>query len=510
MPKPTPDAPGPKTTMPGAGYALALLLAINLFNYIDRYILAAILPLLAIDAAMLDPSDPYLQTKLGLLGTAFMASYLGLAPLFGWLGGRMSRWVLVGGGVVLWSLASGASGLAGGYLALFLTRCLVGVGEAAYGPIAPSMISDLYPVARRGRVLALFYMAIPVGSALGYVIGGAVATAAGSWRDSFLVTFAGGVLGLLCFLKRDIRPVPASPSERPSYLATLRGLLRVRSFVLCCIGMTCTTFILGGVALWVPAYIFQREARFRLNEEAVKKLEDARDSAGRPLLPAEVIGQLRAATGDRLMTYPEFRALLSDRVSEAARRQFAQRIYDAATAKESITNREVTTIFGGITVVSGFLATMLGGWIGDKLRNRGVRGAYFHAAGWTTLLAWPCFVGMLYAPFPWAWGLIFLTVFWLFFNTGPANTILANVTTSEVRATAFAVNILVIHLLGDAISPPVIGFIADLSNLNVAFLVCSVFILLGGGVWVLGAKYLDEDTRRADAAGIKSSSDTAE
>ncbi|MDB5313443.1 MAG: exuT [Gemmataceae bacterium] len=503
MPTVTPVTSGQKSVAPGAGCALALLLAINLFNYIDRYVLAAILPLLAIDAAMVDPTDPDLQGKLGLLSTAFMVSYFALSPLFAWLAGRMSRWVLVGGGVILWSLASGSSGLATGYTMLFLTRCLVGVGEAAYGPVAPSMISDLYPVERRGRVLSLFYMAIPVGSALGYVIGGQMAAATGTWRDAFIVTFAGGVFGLLCFLMRDPARAAAAPGpeggHRPGYLKVLGGLARVRSFVICSAGMTCTTFILGGVAVWVPAYIFQREARFVLDDQALARLTEMKDTAGRPLVPAEVLEKLRTVSGPGVMTFAEFRDLLI-RTLPAPEEQklYWSRVYDAATAPGSITNGKSTFLFGVITVVSGFLATMLGGWLGDRLRGR-VKGAYFHVIGWSTLLAWPCFLGILYLPFPWAWVMIFLTVFWLFFNTGPANTILANVTSSGVRATAFAINILVIHLFGDAISPAIIGFIADRSSLHTAFLLCSVFILLGGGLWVTGARYLDDDTRRAES-----------
>ena len=120
---------------------------------------------------------------------AFMVLYMVGAPVFGRLAESHSRWALVGIGVILWSLASGASGLAATFLGLLLTRCLVGVGEAAYGPVAPTILSDLYPVEQRGRILAWFYMAIPVGSALGYVLGGAVA-------DSSIGELGGRLLGI--------------------------------------------------------------------------------------------------------------------------------------------------------------------------------------------------------------------------------------------------------------------------------------------------------------------------
>ena len=125
-------------------------------------------------------------------------------------------------------------------------------------------------------------------------------------------------------------------------------------------------------------------------------------------------------------------------------------------------------------------------------------GLSFSFGGWGTVIAFPFFVGMLYAPFPLAWVFMFIAVFWLFFNTGPANTILANVTRSDIRARAFAINILMIHALGDAISPPIIGTIRDSASLHTAFLTVSFLIPVSGLLWVLGAKHLDADTANAD------------
>ena len=192
---------GSQTPLPGARSALTLLLAINLFNYIDRQVLAGVLP--RIEEAFLK-GDVDAKTKLGWLTTAFLVSYMVLSPLFGWLGDRMSRWLLIGVGVIAWSLASGASGLAESYMMLLLTRCFVGVGEAAYGPTAPGVISDLYPVSVRGSKLAWFYAAIPVGSALGYVLGGQMADSSLGWRWAFYVVVPPGLLlGLLCYLMRE-------------------------------------------------------------------------------------------------------------------------------------------------------------------------------------------------------------------------------------------------------------------------------------------------------------------
>src|ERR1043166_6087929 len=125
----------------GARLALVMLLAINLFNYLDRQVLAAVEKPIRGD---LLPDDPYANTKSGSLPLAFLVAYMLIAPVFRYLGDRASRWFLMGVGVVVWTLASGASGLAGTFVLLFLTRCVVGVGEAAYGPIATAVISDLY------------------------------------------------------------------------------------------------------------------------------------------------------------------------------------------------------------------------------------------------------------------------------------------------------------------------------------------------------------------------------
>jgi MFS transporter, Spinster family, sphingosine-1-phosphate transporter len=491
-----PTGTGPLAAAPGANRALALLFIINLFNYIDRQVLSAVLPKMQLDSSLFDPTDPLLQTKLGLLTSAFLVSYTLLSPVFGWFGNSGRRWRVIGVGVIIWSLASGGSGLATGFFMLLLTRCLVGVGEAAYGPVAPSMISDMYPVEKRGKVMAIFYLAIPVGSALGFVLGGQIAGFFG-WRMAFLATLGGLVLGVLCFLMPEIGG--SNSNTKSNYLGVLKELRVNRSFILCCLGMTCTTFVLGGVAAWAPMYVFQRETQFEVTAETTKHLAEAKTSDGRPVVPDEVLAKLQPVMGKPKEGYAAFRTTLRDTLGEAMLKQYGDRVFAAAESKDSMSLETIDLVFGVIVVVSGLFATLAGGWCGDWLRSKGVRGAYFHVAGWTTVLAWPFFVAMLLVPFPYAWLLLFVAVFFLFFNTGPANTILANVTRSEIRATAFAINILVIHLLGDVISPPIIGYVSDVASMQLAFLGVSGFILVGGVLWILGASSLDADTAKAEA-----------
>ena len=415
--------PDGKKLMSGARSALFLLLAINLFNYIDRQILAALEP--DIRASFFAPGDVNAMTKTGLLGDAFFVTYMISAPILGLLADRFSRWIIVGSAVILWSLASGASGLAATFAILFATRIFVGIGEGGYGPAAPTILSDLFPIETRGRIMAVFYTAIPVGSALGYVIGGLIGAHLG-WRWAFyLVAPPGLLLGLLCFWQRDPRVAAdhlARKSPRRSISDYLR-LFRTRSYLINCVAITLMTFVTGGLGFWVPAYL-----RYRNQSPAVGM-----------------------------------------------------------------------TIFGLITVVAGLVSTLLGGVIADRLRSR-FPGSYFLVSGIGMLIACPIFIVALYIPFPAAWVAMFLAIFFLFLNTGPSNTALANVSLPAVRATAFAANIFIIHAFGDVQAFWLLGYIGGHTNMHVAFLFVSGIILVSGLVWLIGVKYLPADTAAVENA----------
>src|SRR6266849_6741263 len=145
-----------------------------------------------IRASFFAAGDVNAMTKTGLLGDAFFVTYMISAPILGLLADRFSRWIIVGSAVILWSLASGGSGLAATFAILFATRVCVGVGEGGYGPAAPTILSDHYPIETRGRVMALFCAAIPVGSAIGFVVGGLIGAHLG-WRWAFYLIAPPGV-----------------------------------------------------------------------------------------------------------------------------------------------------------------------------------------------------------------------------------------------------------------------------------------------------------------------------
>jgi predicted MFS family arabinose efflux permease len=405
--------------LPGAWSALALLLGINLFNYIDRQILAALEP--EIRSTFFAPNDPNAMTRTGLLGDAFLITYMVSAPLLGWMADRFSRWLIIGCAVALWSLASGATGLAGSFGILIATRVLVGIGEGGYGPAAPTLLADLFPLEARGRVLAVFCSAIPVGSALGYVLGGQVGARYG-WRHAFyLVTLPGLVLALFCFFRRD--PRTTNTTKQRIHIGDYLRLFRIRSFTFNTLAQAAMTFAVAGLGFWIAEYL-----RFR----------------GQP----------------------------------------------PASGK---------TIFGGVTVLAGLTSTLFGGWIADRLRPR-FPSADFLISGWGMIVACPIFIISLYVPFPVAWLPMFLAIFCLFLNTGPSNTAIANVSLPAVRAMAFALNIFVIHVLGDLLAFPSIGFVGGHANIRIAFLCLTAVMLVSGIIWLAGMKYLPSDTAAVESA----------
>jgi predicted MFS family arabinose efflux permease len=232
------------------GLTLAVLTGLNLFNYLDRYVLAAVLEPMKIEFSLTDG-------QAGRITTVFMLGYFLTSPLFGWLGDRAPRRWLVAAGVFVWSLGTVGTGWAAAFGTL-LFRVLVGVGEASYATVSPAWIADLYPKERRNNALTIFYVAVPVGSALGVLLGSQVAAHFG-WRYAFY--WAGGP-GLLLALLGLFLPEPrrgatdgaGAPSAQPApgdYL----GLLRRPSYLLVVGGYVAFTFALGAFGNWGPTFL---------------------------------------------------------------------------------------------------------------------------------------------------------------------------------------------------------------------------------------------------------------
>jgi MFS family permease len=390
-----------------ARLALAVLTFMNFLNYIDRYVLAAVFEPIKRELHFTD-------SQLGWTLSAFMIAYSATSPLFGRLGDLYTRKYLIAAGVGVWSLATAGAGLARSFWQMFLPRALVGVGEASYATIAPGIIADYYEEKRRGRALAVFYAATPVGSALGFVVGGYLAELWG-WRTAFFLVGLPGVL--IALLTLAIREPARGASEAgarsgsratpPSLAASYRLLWRNSRYVVVTAGFVLYTFALGGLVGWVPAFLER---------------------------------------------------------------------YDGMTTGEA--NR----LFGGLTVLAGFLGTFAGGFLGDFLLGR-TRHAYLWVSGLGMLTGAPVTVLALTSRDPRVFvPAIFAAEFFLFLNTGPLNAVVLGSVPAEIRATAMAVNIFFIHALGDAISPPIIGMISDRAGLLAGTLIAPVAMLASGAV----------------------------
>lgn len=231
-----------------ATFALGVLTFINLFNYIDRWVISAVVEPIKRDLHLSD-------LQIGWIPAGFIVVYAVCSPIFGSLGDRRSRPPLIALGVAIWSLATGLGGFARGFWSLFASRSTVGVGEAAYGTIAPALLSDQFPLEKRGRVFSIFFAAIPIGSALGLMLGGAANKYFG-WRAAFWIAgFPGLLLALLTLMVQD---PPRGQNDAPHAAPAGRGylhLLHNTQYVLAVLGYAAYTFALGGLGYWMPAFL---------------------------------------------------------------------------------------------------------------------------------------------------------------------------------------------------------------------------------------------------------------
>ena len=418
MPRPThmvnprlPAALGEPTR--GAHTVLTVLALINLLNYLDRYVLSAVLPWVEASFALSDRES-------GLLGSVFMLVHLAASPFAGYLGDRRPRKYLVAIGVLLWSLATIGSGLAQSYGSLLVMRALVGIGEAGYATVAPAMIADLFSEDRRGRVLAWFYMAIPVGTALGYALGGAVAENLG-WRTAFFVAGAPGLVAAIAALAipepergaSEPDDVESRATRPPTARESWRRVSRSPVWWYGTLATALLTFTLGGLAFWMPTFLVRQHG----------------------------------VTGERM-----------------------------------------GLILGATLLVAGLVATPLGGVLGDRAARRSPAG---HLRFCALALAASAPLIVVLAQLPTLGPTIavsFAALFALGLTIGPINAVLVGCVPPSVRSTAIALNLILVHLLGDASSPWLIGWISDGTGLAFAISLSAVPVALGAAILAYGAR----------------------
>lgn len=250
--------------MIGAYFTVFLLCEINMINYMDRFTIAGVLK------EVKDYFDMN-NAQGGLLQTAFIASYMIFAPVFGFLGDRYSRKYIIVVGVLFWSSVTLLSSFVQRHHTywFFLFRALVGIGEASYATVAPTIIADLFVGKKRTTILAMFYLAIPIGSGLGYIVGISMASFFGHWKWALRFTPLFGVISVICFLfvkepergalETTNQRVRAVHEEDHSTLVALKQdityLFKVPSFVLTTLGFTCVSFAIGALSWWAPYFM---------------------------------------------------------------------------------------------------------------------------------------------------------------------------------------------------------------------------------------------------------------
>jgi MFS transporter, Spinster family, sphingosine-1-phosphate transporter len=228
---------------------VALLVALNLLNYIDRYIVSG-------EVQPIQHEFGATDQQMGALSTAFFFVYMLAAPLTGWLGDRFRRKPLIIAGATLWSLATLAAIWIHNYPTFFARQALVGIGEATFGIFGPAVLSDLYPERERNRILSIFYVAIPVGAALGYLAGGQIGSHWG-WRVPFLVCAVPGFLvaALYGVMGREPERGASDHIQADVNRTTVLGILKNPAFLTATLGLAMLTFSMGGISFWMPEFL---------------------------------------------------------------------------------------------------------------------------------------------------------------------------------------------------------------------------------------------------------------
>jgi MFS transporter, Spinster family, sphingosine-1-phosphate transporter len=385
--------------------ALLLLTGLNLLNYIDRSVLFAVQPLVQGEFHLTN-------TQVGYLTSAFLGFYMIAAPFTGPVADRYSRKKIIILGAVFWSGLTLLTAATHTYWELLVRHTLVGIGEATFVTIAPTFVADLFPPAQRGRTFGIFYLAIPVGTAAGYLLGGHLGPVHG-WRFPFYIAaFPGFLLALaMCFVPEPARGQSDAGKESETR-ATWRDLAGNGAFWTVTLGMAAGTFSLGGIQVWMPTF-------------------------------------LSRARGYSLQS--------------------------------------ANLMFGTIVVVDGVLASLAGGWLGDRLLPR-MKGSYYFVSAISMGLGVPFMIVALFSPGRLMLPAIAIAAFLLLLNTSPLNAALVNSVGVHIRATAIALNIFVFHLLGDVPSPTLMGYVADRHSLQSAFILPVIAMAVSSAVLFYGMK----------------------
>ena len=417
----------PIPSVAGATTALVLLTALNFVNYIDRYILPGVQEQVKVEFHVSD-------AQIGSITFWFFLTYMCTAPLTGWLGDRMARKPLIIGCALLISGVNVLTGTVHAFDSLLLRHAVLGIGEASLGIYAPALLADFYPEEARNRVLTIFYTAIPVGAALGYLIGEVVGSRFG-WRMPFYVSAIPGLLiaVLIFFLLREPHRGASDTGENrrldeafEAEIAEVRSPIRRLGDVIvkvwqmlgrnppylyATLGMAAVTFSLGGISAWMPSFL----------------------------------------------------------------------------QRSGFSPNTVGLTLGAIPAGAGLGGTAFGGWLAQLWLRTNHRALYLVSA-WSALLTVPFGVLCFFGPRATMLPALGVAMFCIFLGTGPLNAAIVNAVPATVRATAIALELFLIHALGDTPSPRLIGMVSDRSTLGTGLGLTLITMLIAAVLLFVGAR----------------------
>ncbi|KAM6465790.1 protein spinster homolog 3 [Liasis olivaceus] len=431
--------------------AIATLCYLNLVNYMDWFVVAGVL---------LDIQKYFNlgDHSLGLLHTVFVLCFLFSAPAFGYLGDRYNQKIILSIGIFFWSAVTLCSSFIPDSMPwlFFISRGLVGAGTSSFSTIAPTIIADLFEKDRRTWMLSVFYIFIPVGSGLGYILSSGVAYASGYWGWGFRVTPFMGIAGLILLM--ILVPEPTSKKRAASkhtrnstWFKEVSSLCKNWSFVGSSLGVTCMAFITGALGFWIPVFLYRAEV---------------------------VLNITPPCSNETCRNY----------------------------------NSE---IFGGITIATGLLGVVAGAEAARRYKKINAKAdPLICALG--LLTSAPCmYLAIMVAQKSIVAVYIFIALaeFFLSLNWAVVADILLYVVKPSCQSTALSLQIFMSHLLGDAGSPYLIGVIAstiqvhqgdnshlwNFQSLKYSFVVCIFVAVLGGGCFLMTALHVEEDLKKAAA-----------
>lgn len=449
------ESPSSKASLPEkplnlrrARVAVAGILSVgNVLNYLDRYTVAGVL---------LDIQQHFgvKDSGAGLLQTVFICSFMVAAPIFGYLGDRFNRKVILSCGIFFWSAITFSSSFISKqyFWLLVLSRGLVGIGEASYSTIAPTIIGDLFTKNTRTLMLSVFYFAIPLGSGLGYITGSSVKQVAGDWRWALRVSPVLGMITgtlILIFVPAAKRGHPEQLKARSSWFRDMKALVRNRSYVFSSLATSTVSFATGALGMWIPLYLYRAQV--------VQKTVEPCNSG-------------------------------------------------PCSNKDSL-------IFGAITCITGFLGVITGAGATKWCRLKTQRADPLVCA--VGMLGSAIFICLVFVAAKSSIVAAYICIFagetLLFSNWAITADMLMYVVIPTRRATAVALQSFTSHLLGDAGSPYLIGFISDLIqentnksplweflSLGYALMLCPFVVVLGGMFFLATALYFLEDRAKAE------------